>query len=149
VTRDGAASGRRAASRDNGGVPPLPREIADHEFVLLTTFRKTGVPVATPVWIAPDGDECLITTGAASGKVKRLRHTPRVTLTPCDARGRVAPDAVTIEATTSVHDDPQTMARLDRALTAKYGAKYKMIRGAQKLRRAKPESVALVVTAAS
>ena len=130
-------------------MPPLPREIADHEFVLLTTFRKTGVAVATPVWIAADGDECLITTGAGSGKVKRLRHTPRVTLAPCDARGRVAPDAVTVEATASVHDDPQTMARLDRALTAKYGAKYKMIRAAQKLRRAKPESVALVITAAS
>jgi len=149
VTAESAGSGRRSASRDSGGVPPLPREIADHEFVLLTTFRKTGVAVATPVWIAADGDECLITTGAGSGKVKRLRHTPRVTLAPCDARGRVAPDAVTVEATASVHDDPQTMARLDRALTAKYGAKYKMIRAAQKLRRAKPESVALVITAAS
>jgi PPOX class probable F420-dependent enzyme len=63
---------------------PLPSST----YVSLTTFRRTGVPVSTPVWAAPDGDTLVVWTRADSGKVKRLRHTTRVTVTPCDVRGR-------------------------------------------------------------
>ncbi|WP_460774077.1 PPOX class F420-dependent oxidoreductase [Microbacterium sp. GXF7504] len=125
-------------------MPPL-NDIADAEYVLLTTFRRTGVPVGTPVWIVRDGDECLVTTGAASGKVKRLRHTPRVTLAPCDARGKVADGASTVEAVAEVRSDDETAERLRRALTAKYGMKYRMIRAGQKLRRGDAGSVGLVI----
>ncbi len=135
------------AAGDNGRVPPVLSDIAQSEFVLLTTFRKTGVAVGTPVWIAPDGDDLLVTTGGTSGKVKRLRHTARVTLTPCDARGKVADGAPTVEATAVVRDDDETMARLDRALKAKYGMKYTVLRAGQKLRRGgSTGSVALVVS---
>lgn len=120
-------------------------DAADHEYVLLTTFRRTGVPVATPVWVVRDGDELLITTGEASGKVKRLSHTARVTLTPCDMRGRVAEGAETVEATAVVRRDADTMERIERALAGKYGVKYKMIKAGQKLTRAKSTSVALVL----
>jgi PPOX class probable F420-dependent enzyme len=71
-------------------VTPLPRST----YVSLTTFRRTGVPVATPVWAAPDGDTSVVWTRADSGKVKRLRHTARVTVAPCDVRGRVKGPAV-------------------------------------------------------
>ncbi|TYP88418.1 PPOX class F420-dependent oxidoreductase [Blastococcus xanthinilyticus] len=71
-------------------MPALP----DSEYVSLTTFRRTGVPVATPVWAAADGDSLVVWTRADSGKVKRLRHTSRVTVAPCDVRGRVRGPAV-------------------------------------------------------
>jgi uncharacterized protein len=63
-------------------------------YVSLTTFRRTGTPVATPVWAAPDGETLVVWTRADSGKVKRLRHTARVTVAPCDFRGRVDGSAV-------------------------------------------------------
>jgi len=63
-------------------------------YVSLTTFRRTGVPVSTPVWAAPDGETLVVWTRADSGKVKRLRHTPRVTVAPCDVRGRTTGPAV-------------------------------------------------------
>lgn len=63
-------------------------------YVSLTTFRRTGVPVSTPVWAAPDGETLVVWTRADSGKVKRLRHTPRVTVAPCDVRGRTTGAAV-------------------------------------------------------
>jgi PPOX class probable F420-dependent enzyme len=63
-------------------------------YVSLTTFRRTGVPVSTPVWAAPDGETLVVWTRADSGKVKRLRHTPRVTVAPCDVRGRTHGEAV-------------------------------------------------------
>ena len=69
---------------------PLPHST----YVSLTTFRRTGIPVSTPVWAAPDGDTLVVWTRADSGKVKRLRHTPRVTVAPCDVRGRVHGPAV-------------------------------------------------------
>lgn len=43
---------------------PLPRS----EYVRLTSYRRTGVPVATPVWAAPDGDLLMVWTRADSGK---------------------------------------------------------------------------------
>ena len=43
---------------------PLPHAA----YVSLTTFRRTGVPVSTPVWAAPDGDSLLVWTRTESGK---------------------------------------------------------------------------------
>ncbi|MDT7579905.1 MAG: uncharacterized protein QOK35_1169, partial [Pseudonocardiales bacterium] len=51
---------------------PTLAEMADEQFVSLSTFRRSGAPVATPVWIARDGDALVVTTIADSGKVKRL-----------------------------------------------------------------------------
>lgn len=118
-------------------------EKADHEYVSLTTYRRTGDPVATPVWVVRDGDRLLVTTGGTSGKVKRLRHTPRVTVTECDVRGGIAPDATPATAHAVVDASEQTRARLDAALKAKYGMKYRLIRLG---RRRDTSSVALVLT---
>jgi uncharacterized protein len=98
-------------------VTPLPRS----EYVSLTTFRRTGVPVATPVWAAPDGDSLVVWTRADSGKVKRLRHTTRVTVAPSDIRGRVQGPAV--DGTAELlppSEHPAARAALRRA----YGLKF-------------------------
>lgn len=77
--------------------------ITDETYVLLTTFRKNGDGVPTAVWIAalPDGS-CGFTTEAASGKVKRIRNNPKVTLQPCDMRGKVREGTVVVHATAEV-----------------------------------------------
>lgn len=66
-----------------------PRDIEQAEFILLTTYRRTGEGVSTPVWFLIDGDELLVTTMTSTGKAKRLRHSARVTLCACDRRGKV------------------------------------------------------------
>jgi uncharacterized protein len=96
---------------------PLPGST----YVSLTTFRRTGVPVATPVWAAPHGNSLVVWTRADSGKVKRLRHTSRVTVAPCDVRGRVQGPAVDGVATFVEHADwPQALAALRRT----YGVRF-------------------------
>jgi PPOX class probable F420-dependent enzyme len=55
----------------------------------LTTFKKGGVPVATPVWFVPLGGRLYVRTGRTTGKVKRIRHDPVVTVAPCTSEGRV------------------------------------------------------------
>lgn len=83
-------------------------QFARAKYVSLTTYRKDGTPVATPVWLAVDGDELFIVSDADAWKVKRIRRTSRVSLAPCDVRGRIAPDAVHVDATARVLDDAGT-----------------------------------------
>jgi PPOX class probable F420-dependent enzyme len=77
--------------------------ITDEKYVLLTTFRKNGEGVATPVWIValPDGTAGF-TTEVDSGKVKRIRNNPSATLQPCSLRGKVTDDAAVVKATADV-----------------------------------------------
>jgi PPOX class probable F420-dependent enzyme len=77
--------------------------ITDENYVLLTTFRKSGEGVATPVWIvALPGGAAGFTTEATSGKVKRIRNNPKVTLQPCDMRGKVREGSDIVDATAEV-----------------------------------------------
>lgn len=77
--------------------------ITDEKYVSITTFRKNGAAVASPVWIAalPDGSAGF-TTEDGSGKVKRIRNNPRVTLQACSVRGAVKAGSPVVEATAEV-----------------------------------------------
>lgn len=100
--------------------------LGDASFVSLTTFRKNGVGVSTPVWIARDGDELIVTTPRRSGKVKRLRNDPRVTLAPCDRRGRVADGAAVVEANATIEAVEAEVERLGRVFLGKYRLEYRI-----------------------
>lgn len=85
--------------------------LRDAAFISLTTFRKDGTPVATPVWHAYAGDRLYVGTTGHSGKIKRLRRDGRVTIAPCDRQGKVLGPAIEArarilppaEATTAKH----------------------------------------------
>ena len=62
--------------------------------VLLSTFRRDGTPVRTPVSIAVDGDRAFIRSWDTAGKVKRIRNNRAVTIAPCTARGRPTGPAI-------------------------------------------------------
>ena len=68
---------------------PIPPELAGQKYLSLATFRKTGVPVRTPVWFAEDTDKLYLFTDPKSGKVKRLRNSAQVRIAPCTMRGRI------------------------------------------------------------
>jgi len=57
--------------------------------VSLTTYRKNGKPVPTPVWFALEDGRLYVATEPGSGKVKRIRNNPSVQLAPCTQRGRL------------------------------------------------------------
>jgi PPOX class probable F420-dependent enzyme len=97
--------------------------LPDSEYVSLTTFRRNGVPVATPVWAAPDGEDLVVWTRADSGKVKRLRHTSRVTVAPCDVRGR--PRGPAVEAVAGFLPEAEWPRAL-AALRRRYGLRFQV-----------------------
>ena len=96
------------------------------DFIQLTTFRRTGEGVPTPVWVVGDGDTLLVSTPAGTGKLKRLAHTPRVTVVACSRRGRVADDAVPAPAQATVDTHPDEVERVDRLLADKYGFQFRL-----------------------
>ena len=67
----------------------IPAAIQMQKYISLTTFRKTGVGVATPVWFGEQDDKLYVMTRADMGKTKRVRNNPRVKVAPCTIRGRV------------------------------------------------------------
>jgi uncharacterized protein len=96
--------------------------ISQEKYVSVATFRKTGVAVPTATWIVPlDGGRVGLLTSSASGKAKRLRNNPSVTLQPSDVRGRVkagtAPLTGSVELVTSGPDFEAITSRM----SAKYG----------------------------
>ncbi|TFC01817.1 PPOX class F420-dependent oxidoreductase [Cryobacterium adonitolivorans] len=109
--------------------------IADERFVSLTTFRRTGEPVSTPVWIAADGADLIVTTPKESGKVKRLANDSRVHLRPCSRTGAVRDDAVTVEARAVIVDDDPSRALLTRVFGGKYRAEYRVFMFIERLGR--------------
>jgi PPOX class probable F420-dependent enzyme len=73
--------------------------LSAEKYLLLTTFRKDGRAVPTPVWAVRDGEALAVWTRADSGKVKRIRRSGEVTVAPCDVRGRPHGPAVPARAT--------------------------------------------------
>jgi uncharacterized protein len=94
-------------------------------YVNLTTFRKSGVAVPTPMWFAEIDGIIYIYTGASSGKVKRIRNSGRVTLAPCSANGKVTGDAV--EGSARIVSEQQEIARAEAALAKKYGVQRRLL----------------------
>ncbi|WP_394768484.1 PPOX class F420-dependent oxidoreductase [Lacisediminihabitans sp.] len=132
-------------------MPSIDPDVADANYVSLTTFRRpvggasTGVPVSTPVWVVRDGDRLLVTTDATAGKVKRLRHTPAVSLQACSMRGTPKPGAPIVTGTAEILTDPEARRRLSTGLAAKYGILYRLFMGSAR-RRERAERTTVVLS---
>jgi PPOX class probable F420-dependent enzyme len=81
----------------------------DQRTVLLTTFRRNGEGVGTPVSIVVDGDRAFVRSWTTAGKAKRLRRDPHARIAPSTARGRPTGDPIEAE----LH--PAAPADADRA----------------------------------
>ncbi len=96
----------------------LTRILAESQYILLTTFRRNGKPVSTPVWVVGDGGSLAVWTSSDSGKVKRVRRDGAVELAPCDVRGK--PRGRSVPGRASLLDDTE-LDRVEQLLTRKYG----------------------------
>lgn len=67
----------------------VPVLIQDQRYVSLTTYRKSGAGVPTPVWFGEDNGKIYVMTRSDMGKTKRVRNNPRVSVAPCSIRGKV------------------------------------------------------------
>jgi uncharacterized protein len=85
--------------------------------VLLTTHRRDGTPVGTPVHIAVDGDRAFVRTWDSTGKLRRIRNDPSVEVRPSTVGGR--PSGPAMRARARVLEGEES-ARAGRMLSRKY-----------------------------
>lgn len=91
--------------------PSTIENLADAQFVALTTFRRDGRAVPTPVWVVPFDGGLGVWTPGSSGKVKRIRRDGAVTLAPCTRGGTPQGDAVPAPPGCSTRPAPAGSAR--------------------------------------
>lgn len=105
--------------------------LGEAQFVALTTFRRTGEGVVTPVWVAREGETLVVTTPAGTGKLKRLRNDPRVELRPCSRLGRIEEDAAVVGGRVELRDDDGARESAHEVLREKYGAEFAIAMGVE------------------
>ncbi|WP_328420011.1 PPOX class F420-dependent oxidoreductase [Streptomyces sp. NBC_00443] len=113
------------------------------QYLLITSYRKNGTGVATPVWVVRDGDALGVWTVADSWKVKRIRARSDVLVGPCDLRGRPTGDQV--PATAEICDEA-TSARYRRLIARKYGITGRLTLFGSRLRRGVNGTVGMRLT---
>jgi uncharacterized protein len=117
--------------------------LADEKFVSLTTYKKDGAGVATPMWIGRDGDQLFFWTPADSWKAKRVRNDPRVALVPCSRSGKVRESATPVGGVAEVITDPATVQRLTGVIRRKYGLEFHIVTFIERIlaRKTKPRLI--------
>lgn len=120
--------------------------IAGERHISLTTFKRDGTPVSTPVWCANENGSVLVISEANSWKVKRIRHDPHVQVAPSSARG--TPHGPALEGDAVITEDT---AEVETLLARKYGwlwPTYGFLTAfIRRLRRQpRPESVTIKIT---
>jgi uncharacterized protein len=126
-------------------VMPSLEQLKSEKYVLLTTYRRDGRAVPTPLWVVPDGPGLAFWTVRGTGKVKRIRNHGRVTLTACDMRGN--PRGESVEAHARLGDIADR-SRVVAALGRKYGLIGRLTLLGSRLRRGTDGTVAILVTTA-
>lgn len=123
---------------------PLDR-LGAGQYLLITSYRKNGTPVATPVWVVRDGGTLGVWTVADSWKVKRIRARADVLVGPCDLRGN--PTGSPVSATAEIVD-AGTTARYRALIKRKYGVTGRITLLGSRLRRGLDGTVGIRVTLA-
>jgi uncharacterized protein len=117
--------------------------LAASPYLLVTTFRKDGRAVPTPVWAARDGDSLVVWTATDSGKVKRIRRDGRVRLAPCTLRGRATGPEVDGHAEVL---DTEGSRRARQLIARRYGLLGRLTMLGSRLRRGSDGTVGLRLT---
>ena len=117
-------------------------QLGSEKYVLLTTFRKDGRAVGTPLWVASVDGGLGFWTPTNTGKIKRIRNNARVTVQPCDVRGNPSGEPVEAHARIGDRDD---WARVREAMVGKYGLTARLTFLGSRIRRGERGTVAVLV----
>jgi PPOX class probable F420-dependent enzyme len=94
--------------------------LTNARYIALTTYRRDGRPVTTPVWAVPMEGKLYVVTAQSTGKAQRVRATGRVRFAPCNMNGRRILGEWQEGAGRIVHNDARRREAL-AALQDKYG----------------------------
>lgn len=110
------------------------QKITSGKHMLLTTFRKSGDGVPTPVWTVPVSDGRVgMWTAAGTGKYKRLRNNPHVSIQACTARGKTAPGDRIFQGTAEITQGGALFDEVQTKIRAKYGWQIPLVKRVSRL----------------
>ncbi|MDH6576010.1 PPOX class F420-dependent oxidoreductase [Kitasatospora sp. MAP5-34] len=121
----------------------LLEQLSAGKYLLVTTYKKDGTGVPTPVWVVRAGGALGIWTTADSWKVKRIRNRADVLVGPCDIRGNST--GAQLPATAEICD-AATTAEYRKLLQRKYGLIGRLTLLGSRLRRGESGTVAIRIT---
>jgi uncharacterized protein len=122
------------------------------KYLSITSFKRDGTGVATPVWFVQEDGRLLVQTDANSGKVKRIRRNPQVLVAPCTATGRLLSNPLSAQA--ELLPDAE-LGRVEQLMAAKYRIDLVIIRPIRAVQAAlrrgqpRPKPVIVAITPAS
>ena len=96
---------------------PILEPLVHQKYVLLTTYRRDGTPIGTPVNIAVEGDRAFVRTWDTAWTVKRIRNNSEVEVAPSTLRGK--PTGPAIRAHARILDGDES-AYAGRAIARKH-----------------------------
>jgi uncharacterized protein len=87
------------------------------KYLSVTSFKRDGTGVATPVWFVAENGNLLVETEADSFKARRIRRNPSVVVAPCTASGRLRGDPIQARAEFLPESE---MEHVERLMARKY-----------------------------
>jgi PPOX class probable F420-dependent enzyme len=116
----------------------------------VTSFKRDGTAVPTPMWFVRDGGRLFALTDLHSPKILRIRHNPRVLVAPCRVDGKLRGESVPARA--EVLTATAELERVQKLLLARYKISYRVVmlfyRLARRVRgkQSVPDGAALAIT---
>ena len=94
-------------------------------YLSVTSFKRDGTGVATPVWFGSDGRRLFALTDLHSAKIARMRHNPRVLVAPCGASGKLHSEP--LPASVEVLTQSADLERVQKLLIERYKLSYRVM----------------------
>lgn len=122
-------------------------DLGAQKFVSLTTYKRSGEAVATPMWVAVQDGRLAFWTPSDSWKVKRARRDPRVSVVACNRTGSVPAGAPRVGGRAEVRENGDDVRRVRAAIKRKYGLVFRVVTLVERvMRRGREERTVLLVT---
>ena len=94
-------------------------------YLSVTSFKRDGTAVATPVWFVSDGSRLFAFTDLHSPKIRRIRRNPRVLIASCRVDGKLRREPVPARA--EVLTATAELERIQKLLLARYKTSYRVV----------------------
>ncbi len=120
-----------APSRNPTASEPAVDRAADLEalfpgrYLSITSFKRDGTGIATPVWFVSDGTRLFAFTDLHSAKVRRIHRDPHVLVAPCRVDGKLRGEPVPARA--EVLTANAELERVQKLLLARYRVSYRVV----------------------
>jgi PPOX class probable F420-dependent enzyme len=119
-------------------------------YLSVTSFKRDGTGVATPVWFVSDGTRLFALTDLHSAKVRRVRRNPRVMVASCRPGGKLRREPLPARAEILTASDD--LERVQQLLIERYQLSYRLVMLGYRLgrrlrgRRSVADGAALAIT---